>query len=162
MQISGSMFKQYSQMGSAMRVDDPEQAARTAAADRVPAREDGVQQGAAGDNVKISEEGRSLAASMKPGGATGAGGSEESGKTSQEQMIERIKKQIQKLQEEIKELQNDMTLSDEEKAKQLQMKQSELMQLQTQLQKAQEELLKSQGLSLGGGTRAQGFGNSLT
>lgn len=155
MQINGTAFHHYSELGKGLRVEETQDAQPQRTSANISARMEG-------DTVSISEEGRSMAVAQAQGQTAAAAGSEEDSSSMQDQLIERIRKQIQKLQEEIKALQNDMTLSDEEKAKQLQMKQSELTQLQTQLQKAQEEQLKAQGLSLGGGTRAQGFGNSLS
>ena len=117
---------------------------------------------AGGDTVTISEEGRAKALSVA-GGAAGAAPSEKSDSSSkQEEMIKRIKEQIEKLKQEISELQNNNSMPEETKEKMLQMKQSELMQLQSELMQAQNEQAKSEGLSSSGGTRANGFANSLS
>lgn len=105
-----------------------------------------------GDKITISSEAMKLAQSSK----------EENDPQSQiDQMIERIKKKIEQVKKEIKELENS-NLPEEEKKKLVQQKQQEMLQLTEQLQKALDEKNKGAGNSSGGGTRAEGFANSLT
>ncbi len=155
MQIQSTMLQHYSLLGSNLKTETGEDAQTAAKIGTTTASQTGL--GASGDTVRISEEARSMAIRSDK-----AGTSEDSGKTTQEQTIDRIKEQIQKLQEEIRDLQGDATLTDEERQQQMQVKQSELMQLQTELQEAMEQQAKAEGQSLGGGTRANGFANSLT
>ncbi|MDD3313167.1 FlxA-like family protein [Pseudodesulfovibrio sp.] len=108
-----------------------------------------------GDTVSISIEARALSAAAK---------NEESDTEADsdvEQRIEQLQKQIDNIEKDIKELQQDEEMPEKEKLQQIQAKQAELMQLEEQLMKAQEEQLKAQGYSSGGGTRAEGFGNSV-
>lgn len=112
-----------------------------------------------GDTVSISMEARALSAAGKTDESdTGT----DSGSSDVEQRIEQIQKQIKQLQQEIKELQSDDSLSAEDKEKQVQAKQDELMQLQDQLMQAQKEQAKATGTTMGGGTRAEGAGSSVS
>jgi hypothetical protein len=107
-----------------------------------------------GDTVTISEEGRALIAMEK------SGESEESGQEKDmDQTIQILKDRIQKLEEEIKALE-DGDLPEDRKQTQLQEKQAMLMDLRDQLLKAEQSKLKVSGMADGGGTRANGFGNT--
>lgn len=107
-----------------------------------------------GDTVTISEEGRALIAMEK------SGESEESGQEKDmDQTIQILKDRIQKLEEEIKALE-DGDLPEDRKQAQLQEKQAMLMDLRDQLLKAEQSKLKVSGMADGGGTRANGFGNT--
>lgn len=107
-----------------------------------------------GDQVTISEEARALSAPEK------AGASGQTKEEKQDALIAQLKERIQKLEEEIKELEKS---DDPEKEKQqkIQGKLDQLMQLRDQLLKAQQAELKAQGQASGGGTRANGAGNSV-
>lgn len=89
--------------------------------------------------------------------------SETSGRSQsvQDQAIDRLKEQIEKLEEEIKALEQS-NLPEKEKTQEIQAKQAQIMELNDQLLKAEQEQLKAQGQSVGGGTRANGFGNSVS
>jgi hypothetical protein len=117
----------------------------TAQAARVPEQ---------GDTVTISMEGRALAAMEKSG---------DSGELDQEkdmdQTIDTLQKRIQKLEEEIKAIE-DGDLPEDRKQVQLQQKEAMLMDLRDQLLKAEQTKLKVSGMADGGGTRANGFGNT--
>ncbi|MGE4194851.1 MAG: hypothetical protein AB7E51_15810 [Pseudodesulfovibrio sp.] len=122
------------------------------------------------DTVTISEEGRALAAVETSGESEKSDESDNSRlklsagqDTSEEdeidQIISMLKQQIERLQEEIKELeQSDLP----EKIKQtaIQDKQVMLMELNKQLANAMENKAKNIGQADGGGTRANGPGNS--
>ncbi|BCS88876.1 FlxA-like family protein [Pseudodesulfovibrio sediminis] len=109
-----------------------------------------------GDTITISEEARALAAMEKPDESSS--NSSEEGNT-MDSTIQMLKKQIEELEEDIKELE-DGDLPEKEKLTQLQDKQVQLMQLKDQLLKAQQEQLGIEGMADGGGTRANGAGNS--
>lgn len=111
-----------------------------------------------GDTVAISQEARALSAATKSD-ETGLRGGDD-GKSTTEQLIDRLEQQIEKLEEEIDELE-ESDLPEKEKQQQIQARQAQLMQLNDQLLKAQQELLDLSGQAEGGGTRANGFGNSL-
>ncbi|WP_207262894.1 FlxA-like family protein [Desulfovibrio sp. Huiquan2017] len=108
-----------------------------------------------GDTVTISEEGRALIAMEKPG---------ESGESDQDsdldQTIDSLRQRIRKLEKEIKALEKDEEVPDERKQMELQDKQKQLMELRNQLLQAQQSKLKVSGTADGGGTRANGFGNT--
>ncbi|WFS62443.1 hypothetical protein LF599_17555 [Pseudodesulfovibrio thermohalotolerans] len=107
-----------------------------------------------GDTVTISEEGRALIALEKPGE------SEESDQEKDmDQTIQTLKDRIQKLEEEIEALEEG-DLPENRKMTQIQEKQTMLMDLRDQLLKAQQTKLKVDGMAEGGGTRANGFGNT--
>lgn len=107
-----------------------------------------------GDTVTISEEGRALVALSK------SGESEESDEEKDmDQTIETLKDRIEALEKEIKELE-DGDLPEEKKLSQVQQKEMMLMELRDQLLKAQQTKLKVDGMADGGGTRANGFGNT--
>lgn len=106
--------------------------------------------------VSISEEARALAAAENPGETSGSKQEER-----QDQLTEQLKRRIEKLEQEIKQIEEG-DLPEDKKMQQLQDKQTQLMELKDQLLKAELEKLKAEGFSEGGGTRAQGFGNSLT
>lgn len=107
-----------------------------------------------GDTVTISEEGRALVALSK------SGESEESDEEKDmDQTIETLKDRIEALEKEIKELE-DGDLPEEKKLSQVQQKEMMLMELRDQLLKAQQTKLKADGMADGGGTRANGFGNT--
>jgi len=108
-----------------------------------------------GDTVTISQEARALAA-PETTGESGQSGEE----SEQNQIIEQLEKRIEALEKELKEIQ-DSDLPEKEKTQQVQAKQVQLMELRDQLLKAEQEELKLDGYSAGGGTRAQGFGNSV-
>jgi hypothetical protein len=123
-----------------------------------------------GDTVVISQEARALAAAAKPdesdkgkqdGTALKGGSSSDDSQSTQEQLISRLEKQVEKLEKEIKELE-DSDLPEKQKRQQVQAKQDQLMQLNDQLVKAKQEQLKLDGQASGGGTRAEGFGNSVS
>lgn len=107
-----------------------------------------------GDTVTISEEGRALVALSK------SGESEESDEEKDmDQTIETLKDRIEALENEIKELE-DGDLPEDKKLSQIQQKEVMLMDLRDQLLKAQQTKLKADGMADGGGTRANGFGNT--
>lgn len=113
-----------------------------------------------GDTVSISSEAyERFTESAKEGMENKE--TEESTASPAEQLIERLEERIRELEEEIEELQNS-NMPEEEKRQMLAEKQSELSQLQAQLMEAQKEAAESEGMSLTGGTRANGFGNSLS
>lgn len=107
--------------------------------------------GEGGEGVTISNE--SMAAQSKA--------NKSESKSTEEQAIDRLKEQIQQLKEEIKALEEG-DLPEKEKNNQIQAKQAQLMELNDQLLKAQQKQLKANGQSSGGGTRANGFGNSVS
>jgi len=108
-----------------------------------------------GDTVTISEEARAVIAMEKQ---------DQSGQTDEEsdmdQTIETLKDQIERLETEIEELE-DKPISEAQKQTQIQDKEVQLMDLRDQLLKAQQTQIKADGQADGGGTRAQGFGNSV-
>ncbi|NDV18140.1 hypothetical protein GO013_01740 [Pseudodesulfovibrio sp. JC047] len=108
-----------------------------------------------GDTVTISEAGRALVAPETSGKASKA--KEES---PSDKIINMLKKQIEKLEQEIEALE-DSSLPKETRQKQVQAKQSELMGLREQLNEAMEAKMKAMGQTPGGGTRAEGAGNSV-
>ncbi|WP_320170047.1 hypothetical protein [Maridesulfovibrio sp.] len=118
--------------------------------------------GTSGDTVEISDTAKSLLAQSKSADQTSdtesSEESEDSSSSQQEEMISRLKEQIEKLQQEIEKLKQ----SPEENKEQISAKENELMQIQGQLTELLEQQAKSSGTSIGGGTRAQGFSNSLT
>ncbi|WP_319541559.1 hypothetical protein [uncultured Pseudodesulfovibrio sp.] len=108
-----------------------------------------------GDTVTISDEARALAAP------------EESGESNQsddespvDQTIKMLKKQIEKLEQEVQAIE-DSDLPEKMKRTQVQEKQNQIMELRDQLSEALEAKMKNSGTSVGGGTRANGFGNSV-
>ena len=107
-----------------------------------------------GDTVTISEEGRALIALEMPGETE-----ESDQEKDMDQTIQTLKDRIQKLEEEIEALE-DGDLPENRKMTQMQEKQTMLMDLRDQLLKAQQTKLKADGMADGGGTRANGFGNS--
>ncbi|BDQ34104.1 hypothetical protein [Pseudodesulfovibrio portus] len=110
---------------------------------------------AQGDTVTISEEARAIIAMEKQ---------DQSGQTDEEsdmdQTIQTLKDQIEKLEQEIKDLE-DKPIPEAQKRTQIQDKETRLMELRDQLVKAQQTKLKIDGQTLGGGTSAEGFGNSV-
>jgi len=106
--------------------------------------------GGQGDSVTISEEGRQKAAKL----TTKAGTSSED---STEAAIARIKEQIEKVKEQIEKL-KDSDLPEKQKQQQTLMLQNQLVQLNDELAKLQQQ----SGGSVTGGTKAEGFANSLT
>ena len=110
-----------------------------------------------GDTVTISEEARSLVALE----ITGSSNETSDEKSDMEQTIQSLKDQIQRLEEEIEELE-DKDIPESQKQTQLQDKELQLMQLRDQLLKAEQTQLKIEGQTLGGGTRATGFGDSVS
>ncbi|WP_338668634.1 hypothetical protein [Pseudodesulfovibrio methanolicus] len=117
----------------------------TAQAARVPEQ---------GDTVTISEEGRALIALEKSGDSD-----ELDQEKDMDQTIDTLKNRIQKLEEEIKAIE-DGDLPEDRKQTQLQAKETMLMDLRDQLLKAEQTKLKVSGMADGGGTRANGFGNT--
>ncbi|MBG0790353.1 MAG: hypothetical protein H0S80_07650 [Desulfovibrionaceae bacterium] len=109
-----------------------------------------------GDTVTISEEARSIIA-MEKAGTSGETGEE----SDTEQTLQSLKDQIARLEQEIEELQ-DKDIPEDQKLTKIQDKELQLMQLRDQLLKAEQAKLKADGQTLGGGTRAQGFGNSVS
>lgn len=115
-----------------------------------------------GDTVSISEDARALAAVEKTEESEPQTSSEKSdGQTLAEKQIQMLKDQIERLEEEIKEIEEDDRLTEKQKLQMVQAKQVQLMELNKQLSEAQEEMMKNIGATPGGGTRANGFGNSL-
>ncbi|EGB15285.1 hypothetical protein DND132_2080 [Pseudodesulfovibrio mercurii] len=108
-----------------------------------------------GDTVTISEEGRALIAME----SLGKSDDESDQETDMDQTIDSLKDRIQKLEEEIKALE-DGDLPEDRKQTQIQEKENMLMDLRDQLLKAQQTKLKADGMAEGGGTRANGFGNT--
>ncbi|XXJ21474.1 hypothetical protein ACR42D_18420 [Desulfovibrio caledoniensis] len=108
-----------------------------------------------GDTVTISEEARALMAMEKPGDSH-----ELDQEKDMDQTIDSLKKRIQKLEEEIKAIE-DGDLPEDRKQVQLQEKEAMLMDLRDHLLKAEQTKLKVTGMADGGGTRANGFGNSV-
>lgn len=108
-----------------------------------------------GDKVTISKEARALVAPEKSDDSSQA--KEE---TNVDQTIKLLKERIERLEEEIKELE-DGDLPEKQKLQKVQAKQTELMELRDQLLKAEQTKLKADGQAEGGGTRANGFGNSV-
>lgn len=104
-----------------------------------------------GDKVSISGEAKALAA-QKGGESEGSGGG-----TPEEQLIERLKDRIEQLKREIEEIKKS-NLPEEQKQKEIQNKESEIAQLNAQI----SELQGNGDGPVAGGTRAKGFGNSLT
>ena len=143
-----------------------------------------------GDTVTISEAARALAAAENSGetgsgtedGQADATGSEKGQEgaaakamnagsaseaededlTDDEQQIQRLKEMIEKLEEEIKEIEGNDELSEKQKIQQIQGKQTMLMELREQLADALKEQAKNIGASPYGGTRAEGFGGSVS
>lgn len=109
-----------------------------------------------GDSVTISEEARAVIAMEKQ---SESGASDE--ETDMDQTIQLLKEQIEKLEQEIKDME-DKSLPEAQKRTQIQDKEAQLMELRDQLLKAQQTKLKTDGQAVGGGTRAQGAGNSLS
>lgn len=109
-----------------------------------------------GDTVTISKEARALAAPEKSGDS----GKSSEGEDDQSQTIKTLEKSIEKLEGEIEEIQ-DGDLPQKEKLQQVQDKQAQLMQLRDQLLKAQQEEVELDGMASGGGTSANGAGNSV-
>ena len=107
-----------------------------------------------GDTVSISEEARALAA-PEESGENGKSMSEDK----QERIIQDLKERIQKLEEDIKEAEKS-DMPEKQKMQEVSAKLAELMELRDQLVKAEATKAKMAGLSSGGGTRAQGFGQS--
>ncbi|WP_285907974.1 FlxA-like family protein [Pseudodesulfovibrio pelocollis] len=112
-----------------------------------------------GDTLTLSQEARALAAAAK-GEESGLAKGESDESSPQEQLISSLEKQIKQLEKEIDDLEKS-DLPEKQKQQQIQAKQAQLMQLNDQLLKAQQEELKLSGQTKGGGTRAQGFGNSV-
>jgi hypothetical protein len=124
-----------------------------------------------GDTVTISEEARALAAGEESG-ETGETGDSKVGIDSLEQeedqkeseidrIIRMLKEQIQRIQEEIEELEKS-DMPEKLKRTMIQDKQVMLMDLNDQLSDALEKKMKNIGGSVGGGTPAEGFGNSVS
>lgn len=109
-----------------------------------------------GDSVTISEEARALAAMSK---------TDDSSETKQEkdmdQTIQKLQEQIEQIEQEIADL-RDKQIPEDQKQTQIQGKEVQLMELRKQLAEAQQTKLKADGQASGGGTRAQGFGNSVS
>lgn len=109
-----------------------------------------------GDTVAISTEAKELLEKAKSEGTKG--GEAESTTSKQDELIAKIKEQIEKLKQEIEKLQQNP----EENKEQISAKQNQMLQLQGQLTEMLEQKAKAAGTSSGGGTRAQGFKNSLS
>jgi DNA-binding transcriptional MerR regulator len=124
-----------------------------------------------GDSVTISEEARALAAGEESGETGETGDSkvgidsleqeEDQGESEIDQIIRMLKEQIQRIQEEIKELEKS-DMPEKLKRTMIQDKQVMLMDLNDQLSDALEKKMKNIGGSVSGGTRAEGFGNSVS
>ncbi len=116
-----------------------------------------------GDTVEISSEAKDLLEKSQSekntatqAAASGPSSSDETSK--EEEMIEKVKEQIEKLKEEIEKLKQDPDKNKD----QISAKENELMQLQGQLTVLIKQQAENSGTSIGGGTRAEGFKNSLT
>ena len=109
-----------------------------------------------GDTVTISEEGRALIAMESLGKSDDKQSDEEK---DMDQTIQTLKHRIEKLEEEIKALEEG-DLPEDRKLTQIQDKQASLLELRKQLLEAQQSKLKVDGMADGGGTRANGFGNT--
>ena len=122
-----------------------------------------------GDSVTISEEGRALAAAEESGDSAESGGSkvgldslepeEDQEESEIDRIIRMLKEQIQRIEEEIKALE-ESDMPEKLKRTMIQDKQVMLMELNDQLTEALEKKMKNIGGSVGGGTRAEGFGGS--
>lgn len=110
-----------------------------------------------GDLVTISKEARALAAPENSGDSGKSG----EGDDDQNAAIKMLKERIEKIEEEIKALE-ESNLPEKEKLQKVQSKQAHLMELRDQLLKAEQEELKASGAASGGGTRANGAGNSVS
>lgn len=109
-----------------------------------------TESGGQGDSVTISEEGRQQAAKL----TTKSGSSNQD---ATETAIENLKNQIDKVKEQIEKVKNG-DLPEKQKQQQVLMLQNQLIQLNDQLAKLQQK----SGGGASGGTRAEGFANSLT
>lgn len=78
-----------------------------------------------------------------------------------ERIIDQLQKQIEELEEEIKAIE-ESDLPQKQKNMEIQEKQAQIMMIREQLEKAEEAMVKAMGHADGGGTRAQGFGNSVS
>ena len=122
-----------------------------------------------GDSVTISEEGRALAAAEESGDSKESEDSKVSieGEPAEavpeesevDRIIRMLKEQIQRIEEEIKALE-ESDIPEKQKRTQIQQKQVMLMELNDQLTEALEKKMKNIGGTVGGGTRAEGFGGS--
>jgi len=113
------------------------------------------------ENIFIAAEERENGGTEAAAGAPGASIATASEDDTSEQTVKQLKEQIEKLEEEIKEIENS-DAPEKEKLSKTQGKQAQLMELRSQLLKAQQEETEVAGVGDGGGTRAQGFANSLT
>ncbi|WP_319470324.1 FlxA-like family protein [uncultured Pseudodesulfovibrio sp.] len=155
MVIESSLAQQTSQFAEGLRIKNP-------ATEKTPEEQTHTMKAPDqqhGDTISISQEARALAAPEKQGTSLTIDKNEE--EQEDNPVIKMLKKQIEKLEKEIEELQEDPTLSEKEKNQKIMEKQAQLVDLRDQLAKAQEEDLKAQGMASGGGTRANGFGNSV-
>ena len=107
-----------------------------------------------GDTVTISEEARALIALQMPDDSK-----ELDQEKDMDQTIQSLKDRIEKLEEDIDELE-DADIPESRRLTQIQDKESQLMEMRDQLIKAQQAKLKMDGQAEGGGTRANGFGNT--
>lgn len=109
------------------------------------------------DKVTISEEARNLSMqnTLKDTDDT-----EDTEEQQRDQLIDQLKKRIEELEQEIKAIE-DSTMPREKKDQEIQARQNQLMEMRDQLVKAQMEKLEASGYTEGGGTRAQGVGNSV-
>jgi len=109
------------------------------------------------DRITISTEAKELLEKSQSNTAkTEESGSETS---SEDEMIEKVKEQIEKLTQEIEKMKQQGSESNKE---QIAAKEEQLLQLQGQLSELMAQKMKNAGTSSAGGTKAQGFSNSLT
>jgi len=109
------------------------------------------------DKVTISEEARNLSMQNTLKDTEDTTDTEEE---QREQLIDQLKKRIEELEQEMKDIE-DSDMPQDKKDQEIQARQDQLMQMRDQLVKAQMEQLEASGYSEGGGTSAQGFGNSV-
>ena len=107
-----------------------------------------------GDTVTISEEARALIALEMPDDSK-----ELDQEKDMDQTIQSLKDRIEKLEKDIDELE-ETPMPEARKLPQIQDKEAQLMEMRDQLIKAQQVKLKMDGQAEGGGTRANGFGNT--
>ncbi len=155
MVIESSLAQQTSQFAEGLRIKNP---ATEKNAGRTDPYHESARPAARRHHFHFTGS-RALAAPEKQDKSLTIGKNEE--EQEENPVIKMLKKQIEKLEKEIEELQEDPTLSEKEKNQKILEKQSQLADLRDQLSKAQEEELKAQGKASGGGTRANGFGNSV-
>lgn len=113
------------------------------------------------DSIFMAAEMREEGETEDSAAGVGVAGPREGADTTKELTIKMLKERIEKLEQEIKELEEG-DLPEKQKLQKLQDKEVQLQELRDQLLKAQQEQLKTQGMAEGGGTRANGFGNSVS